>query len=87
MATGWDCPGCGSQRAIHHLLHGEIGSAWRMNPLLILLIPYLLLGLIAELFRTRYAWAAWLRKYLFGSVAGFILLGVIVLYTVLRNVL
>ena len=30
--TGWQCPGCGSQRALHALLHGDIASAWALSP-------------------------------------------------------
>ena len=26
--TGWYCPGCGSLRAIHQLLHGNLRAAW-----------------------------------------------------------
>jgi len=33
--TGLLCPGCGSLRAMHHLLHGEWALAFRCNPLLI----------------------------------------------------
>jgi len=29
--TGLLCPGCGSLRALHHLLHGELGTAFRFN--------------------------------------------------------
>jgi len=31
--TGLYCPGCGSLRAMHALLHGELARAWAMNPL------------------------------------------------------
>lgn len=31
------CPGCGSTRATYFLLHGEVESAFRHNPLLLLL--------------------------------------------------
>lgn len=48
MLTGWQCPGCGSQRAIHSLLHLDIVAAWRYNALLVLSIPYLLLLVVAE---------------------------------------
>ena len=27
--TGWDCPACGGQRALHSLLHGRFGEALR----------------------------------------------------------
>ena len=31
VATGFQCPGCGSQRALHYLLHGNFGTAWHYN--------------------------------------------------------
>lgn len=39
--TGLLCPGCGSLRAIHQLLHGHFIAAFRFNPLLILSLPCL----------------------------------------------
>ena len=48
MLTGWQCPGCGSQRAIHALLHFDFVAAWRYNAMLVLSIPYLVLLLVAE---------------------------------------
>lgn len=39
--TGLDCPGCGSQRMIHALLHGDLAKAWHQNAFLILSLPYL----------------------------------------------
>ena len=48
LLTGYLCPGCGSQRAIHHLLNLDLPGAWRMNPLLVIALPYLLLGLILK---------------------------------------
>lgn len=32
--TGWQCPGCGSQRALAALLHGHPLEAWRYNLML-----------------------------------------------------
>lgn len=32
--TGLDCPGCGSQRAIHAALNGRFSQAWQFNPAL-----------------------------------------------------
>ena len=39
--TGWYCPACGSLRAVHQLLHGNLRAAWAMNPLTIILLPFL----------------------------------------------
>jgi hypothetical protein len=43
--TGWYCPGCGSLRAIHQLLHGNLREAWALNPLTVVLLPFLTYGL------------------------------------------
>ncbi|MGC2446157.1 MAG: DUF2752 domain-containing protein [Candidatus Sulfotelmatobacter sp.] len=47
--TGWYCPGCGSLRAMHALLHGNLHQAWAMNPLTIVLLPFIAYGLASEL--------------------------------------
>jgi hypothetical protein len=44
-ATGLYCPGCGALRAIHFLLHGHLGHAFGMNPLMVVSLPFL--GLLA----------------------------------------
>ena len=83
--TGYDCPGCGSQRAIHQLLHLNIGAAFRLNPLLVLSLPLLIIGLGIKvwnyLFETTY------RMKLFYSnvfVYGFFL--TTILFWVFRNI-
>ena len=43
MLTGLKCPGCGSQRAVHALLHADIASAFLHNALLVASLPYLVL--------------------------------------------
>jgi hypothetical protein len=43
---GFECPGCGAQRAIAFLFHGEFLLAFKMYPAIYTLIPlFLLLGL------------------------------------------
>lgn len=67
--TGWYCPGCGSLRAIHQLLHGNLRAAWAMNPLTVVLLPFLSYGLISSIlleWRGRglpqpFLRAAWIR--------------------------
>lgn len=39
--TGLSCPGCGSLRAMHQLLHGHVVEAARLNLLLVLCLPCL----------------------------------------------
>ncbi|HSE16673.1 MAG TPA: DUF2752 domain-containing protein [Pyrinomonadaceae bacterium] len=46
FATGYTCPGCGSTRAMHQLLHGHFLTAFELNPLFLLAIPFLLFALV-----------------------------------------
>lgn len=43
--TGLECPGCGITRATHHLLHGRLDEAFRLNPMLFVLIGLVLYAL------------------------------------------
>lgn len=49
--TGYKCPGCGTQRAIHSLLHGDVLAAWHYNAALLVAIPVIALYGYAELRR------------------------------------
>lgn len=83
---GYKCPGCGSQRAIHSLLHFEILKAIESNILLVFSIPYLIIGGVLEnsniKFKNREAW----RERLFGLKAIWILFTIILLFWVIRNI-
>lgn len=45
-----DCPGCGSQRAIHALLHLNLQKAAGYNLLLVLSLPILALQLFCKIY-------------------------------------
>ena len=51
--TGYKCPGCGSQRAIHALLHVDVAGAFKYNAMLLVSIPWIALCLYAESQRVR----------------------------------
>ncbi|MGN1260626.1 MAG: DUF2752 domain-containing protein [Alloprevotella sp.] len=40
LLTGWSCPGCGLQRAIHATLHGRFAEAYAYNLFFVISIPY-----------------------------------------------
>lgn len=44
--TGLQCPGCGSTRALHQLLHGHPLVAFELNPLIVVAIPLLAFFLV-----------------------------------------
>lgn len=55
ILTGYDCPGCGFQRALHAALHGDFAAAWSYNPILFFLIPTALLYAIVEAMPARFS--------------------------------
>lgn len=52
--TGLECPGCGSQRAIHAILNGNILEGLRTNPFIIISIPYGFLLIMILIFKTPF---------------------------------
>ncbi|WP_211224615.1 DUF2752 domain-containing protein [Salinimicrobium xinjiangense] len=83
--TGFLCPGCGSQRAIHHLLNFHFSGALTQNPLMVLSLPYVLAGLIIDrLPHYSPAIRKW-RQVLFGRKAIYIILAAIISFWIFRN--
>jgi hypothetical protein len=39
QTTGLLCPGCGTLRSLHQLTHGNFAAAWRLNCLVVALLP------------------------------------------------
>ena len=39
--TGFQCPGCGSTRALHQILHGHLLAAFMLNPLFLIALPFI----------------------------------------------
>jgi hypothetical protein len=82
--TGYHCPGCGSLRATHRLLHGQLADAFRLNPLLILSLPPLAYAVISTKWprlRTR-----WIDRLTSRPAWPWTLLIIVLLYWLLRNV-
>ncbi len=81
--TGFQCPGCGTTRALHQLLHGNVWGAFQLNPLMLLSIPFLLYAVLRytssvmrgrpitrNLLASKYIWAVF---------------GVVIFFWVFRN--
>ena len=51
--TGWQCPSCGGQRALHALLHGHFAEAIAYNFFFIIAIPILLITAYAVIMIKR----------------------------------
>lgn len=80
--TGLDCPGCGSQRAIHAILHGNLAEAWSSNAMLFILVPLLMVLTLAILLRQRFP-----RLYLIlnSRSSSLLVLLHLVIWTIYRN--
>lgn len=71
-ATGLYCPGCGSLRSMHQLVHGHVGAALCYNPLAVLFVPYIAYGMTSQVLEALgrrplpsfMAWAGWGRAVL-----------------------
>ncbi len=86
LVTGWECPGCGSSRALHHLLHLRLGQAWGYNPLMILAMPLVALLGYLEIFGGRRRFPMLYDK-LTSRVCLAVIFSVIVLFWIGRNIL
>ena len=82
--TGLQCPGCGGLRAAHQLSHGHLAAAWRLNALLVALLPVALWLGLREAVRalTGREWPGIVTR----PVFGWLLAGALVLFGILRNV-
>lgn len=84
--TGLECPGCGSQRAFHQLLHLNIAGAFHQNPLVVIFGPYILLGLYIEYVAAKNKFKK-VKSILFGKYAAIIILVVIIGFWIGRNII
>ena len=81
--TGLHCPGCGTLRGLHELTHGRLGTAFGLNPLMVLMLPFIAFSFV------KYIAAGILgrteRRVFIPSAYIWLLLGVIILFWILRN--
>ena len=81
------CPGCGSQRAVDHLLNFEILNAMRENLMLVLSVPYILTGFVFDVLKkSDERFLKW-RKIIFGQKAIYIILSTVLAFWILRNII
>ena len=82
--TGWYCPGCGALWAVHELLSGRILSALSSNALAVVAAPILLGAYLARVY-----WLVTKKRLVkkpLRPVWIWMILAVIVLFTVARNI-
>lgn len=83
--TGLHCAGCGMTRAAYATLHGNLGEAFRFNPVGMVLLPVASLGVGIEIL-------GWVRgrplpfRMNIGKYRAWVLAAVIIGFWILRNV-
>ena len=83
--TGYYCPGCGAGRACYAILHMQFYQAFRYNPLLVLILPWLILYYLI-------CWIQWLicgREKLSVNIPLWIPMTVLIMmliYGIVRNI-
>ncbi len=82
--TGLYCPGCGSARAIHSLLHGNFMNAADHNFLMVLFTPYILFHFITayleKIFNIFFPYYLIPESWLWG------IMGLFIFYWIIRNI-
>jgi hypothetical protein len=82
--TGLNCPGCGTSRGLHQLLHGNLLAALDLNPLMVLALPfmaYVFLSYALVALRGR-----GLPKVFIPSPLIWVIFWVIIAFWILRNI-
>ena len=82
--TGYSCPGCGSQRAIHEILHLNFSKAFEHNALLMLSIPYMLIGFSFNFDDVKNRFPR-TRTFFFGQKAVFVIVAIVICFFIFRN--
>jgi hypothetical protein len=82
--TGLSCPGCGTLRALHQLVHGRLLTAFGLNPLMVLSLPFLGYVFFSKVVLVQSGRK--MRGFFIPAVWIWILLGVIILFGILRNI-
>lgn len=83
LLTGLFCPGCGTLRGLHALLHGDIKTALDFNPLMVVSLPYLIYSfytycspiILGHRVQSLFIRSSWIMSYL----------TVVLVFWVLRN--
>jgi hypothetical protein len=78
--TGFYCPGCGSQRALHDILHLNLAGAIANNLLVIPAIIIIIYHLLYLTIKPKH------QNILYYNSTPWIILGIIIVFWILRNI-
>lgn len=82
--TGYECAGCGVQRAFHELLHFRFLEAFKYNPLFIIAILFLVICLLLN-FSKNQKLRSKLKRCVTSKVFVFVVLIIVFVFSLLKN--
>lgn len=82
--TGYYCPGCGSQRAFHALLHGHFMQAAGYNLLAMISLPFMAYSAIVFVSNTFWN-KQWVQQIFYKPWFAKSVLGVVLIFWLIRN--
>lgn len=84
LTTGFECVGCGVQRALHELLHFRFLEAFKFNPLFVISIPILLIVVVINLSKNE-TLKQILKRFFGSKIFIFLVLIIVLLFSLLKN--
>jgi hypothetical protein len=82
--TGLYCPGCGTARALHSLLHADLPAALGYNPLLVVALPFI--AAVLGAYALQWTRGTSLPSFVTSRAVGLAALWLVATYAVLRNI-
>lgn len=83
LITGYDCPGCGSSRALHALIHGNFLQALHFNYFLI--VTFIYAGSVFFAGNLKWVKNSLIKKILCGKVVAGIYIVMFFFWWIIRN--
>jgi hypothetical protein len=85
LLTGYQCPSCGTQRSIFHLLHFDLYTALHYNFFAIISIPYAITLVVATWFNPKGKLDN-IKRFCYSNITIYTYVILVVLWWVVRNV-
>lgn len=85
VLTGYDCPFCGAQRMFLAMCHGDVATAFALNPVLFCTLPYFLLVLLGCFWQKAATWK--IVRWCNSDRVIFSLLAIYAVWGIVRNVI
>lgn len=86
LVFGISCAGCGTQRALHCLLHGHFMEALHYNYFMVVSIPFVMLAIVGELF-PRNAFTERIGRFVHNRHVIITFVVAVILWSIVRNII